>query len=537
MDSVSLEILYRRFAAVADEMTSNLKRASRSVYVKEAGDFGTALIDRDGHVFAFPDSTSVSAIERHCGPSIRMAAPLEEGDVILTNDPYRSEGLATHLPDLHLIKPYFHQGRIVAYGWCFIHFMDLGGRVPSSISPSSNEIFQEGLIIPPMKIVKRNAMNHDLVAIFSTNCRTPFQNVADIKAMLGALETGRQRVADIIVSHGIATFLEAQAAVQDYAAAKTRQVLRRIPDGIYEFWDFMDDDHKSRVPLRFRVKLTARDGEVEIDVSGTDPQVDSAYNIPTISWRHPWLVMRLIRFILTHDQTIPLNNGIYRHITAVNPPGTAANAEFPDAVGIRQASASRLNDALNGTLLKAAPDLMSALTSGVIVPVVLVEPAAAGGNRNVTVIEPLFGGMGAYKGHDGVDCRDNSPANLSNHPIETIESDIGVVVREYDVRPDSGGAGRWRGGCGQVLSFEVLKDGGVVLGRGMERMRFPAWGYGGSKPAARLRAILNRGRPDEQELAKIDELHVMAGDVVTFMSPGSSGYGEPLTPQPRSRAP
>ena len=528
LDPVTLEIMCQKFGAVADEMTSNLKRASRSVYVKEAGDFGTALVDRDGHVFAYPDSTSVSAIERPCGESIRAVPDLEPGDVIMTNDPYRSGGLATHLPDLHLIQPYFHKGEIIAYGWCFIHFMDIGGRVPSSISPSSTEVFQEGLLVPPMKIAIGGKLNEDLVGFLRANCRTPFQNIADIKAMLAALNTGGQRIGDLIAQHGLETILTAQAAVQDYAAAKTRAVLRRIPDGVYEFWDFMDNDLVTKIPLRFRVCMTVRDGEITIDVSNTDPQVKAAYNIPTLGDCHPWLVIRLTRFILTHDNTMPLNYGIYRHISAVNPLGTVVRAEFPDAVGVRHAAAQRLNDALNGAILKAVPDLMSALTSGAIVPVVLAESDAQGNNRNITVIEPLVGGMGAYLGHDGVDTRDNSAANLSNHPLETIEEDIGVIIRRYDIRPDSGGAGRWRGGSGQILSMEILKEGGKVLARGMERMRFPSWGYGGAKPAHPMRAVLNMGRPDERELGKIDELPVKAGDTVTFMSPGGGGYGDPF---------
>ena len=528
LDPVTLEIMCQKFGAVADEMTSNLKRASRSVYVKEAGDFGTALVDRDGHVFAYPDSTSVSAIERPCGESIRAVPDLEPGDVIMTNDPYRSGGLATHLPDLHLIQPYFHKGEIIAYGWCFIHFMDIGGRVPSSISPSSTEVFQEGLLVPPMKIAIGGKLNEDLVGFLRANCRTPFQNIADIKAMLAALNTGGQRIGDLIAQHGLETILTAQAAVQDYAAAKTRAVLRRIPDGVYEFWDFMDNDLVTKIPLRFRVCMTVRDGEITIDVSNTDPQVKAAYNIPTLGDCHPWLVIRLTRFILTHDNTMPLNYGIYRHISAVNPLGTVVRAEFPDAVGVRHAAAQRLNDALNGAILKAVPDLMSALTSGAIVPVVLAESDAQGKNRNITVIEPLVGGMGAYLGHDGVDTRDNSAANLSNHPLETIEEDIGVIIRRYDIRPDSGGAGRWRGGSGQILSMEILKEGGKVLARGMERMRFPSWGYGGAKPAHPMRAVLNMGRPDERELGKIDELPVKAGDTVTFMSPGGGGYGDPF---------
>jgi len=525
---VLTEIMSHKFAAVTEEMTTNLKRASRSVYVKEAADFGVGLVDLAGHIFAFPRSTSIVAIDQPCGPTIAAVGPLEEGDVIITNDPYRSHGLATHLPDLQIVHPYFHDGRVIAYGWCFVHFMDVGGRVPSSITPSNTEIFQEGLILPPMKLVRRGELNMDIIAVLAANCRLPDQNVADIKAMLGAMETGRRRVADIIAQHGVDTFLAAQMAVQDYTAAKARAVLRRLRDGVYDFWDFMDDDLVSRVPVRMRVRMTVADGKVELDATGTDPPVNAAYNLPSHGQCHPWLVLQLSRFILTHDSTMPLNFGIYRHISAINPPGTVLNAAFPAAVGIRQAVAHRFNDAVNGALMAAAPEMTTTPGAGIVVPIVLAEADDGGGKRNVTVIEPLVGGTGAWDGNDGVDSRESSMSNLSNHPMELVELDIGAIIREYDIRMDSGGPGKWRGGTGQVLTFEVLKDGGAVLGRGMERMRFAPWGYNGGRAGHPLRAILNRGRADERELRKLDSLAVNAGDTVTFLSPGGGGYGDPF---------
>jgi N-methylhydantoinase B len=532
LDPVTLGILAYKFSAVTDEMTLNLKRASRSVYVKEAADFGTGLVDLDGHVFAFPASTSVSAIERDCGKTIAAVETLEEGDAIITNDPYRSGGLATHLPDLHIVMPYFHQGRIVAHGWCFIHFMDMGGRVPASISPSNSEIFQEGLIMPPTKIMKRGRLDQEILNILAANCRTPAQNVADIKAMLGALETGRKRFADLVAQHGIDAIEAARQQVQDYAAAKARDVLRRIPDGVYDFWDYMDDDLVTGIPVRFRVQMTVRDGEVLVDTTGTDPQVRAAFNLPTHGWRHPWLAVRLTQFMLTYDRSLPLNYGMYRHIKAVNPAGTVLHAEFPDAVGVRHSSAHRFNDALAGAMMKACPALMPAPTSGVIVPIVLAETDPRGGSRNITVVEPLVGGRGGCLGLDGTDARDNSAANLSNHPIETIETEIGAVIRRYDIRCDSGGPGQWRGGVGQVITIEILRDDGMLLARGMDRMRFIAWGYDGGAPAQPLRLVANMGRPDEREYQKIDEIRLNAGETVTFLSPGGGGYGDPFRRDP-----
>jgi len=533
LDPVVFEILRNKVTAAADEMSVNLQRASRSAYVKEAADFCTALVDRDGLIFGYPPSAGTTfIIDCDCTPTILAVPDLEEGDVIITNDPYRSQGLSTHLPDIHMLQPYFHRGKIVAYGWCFIHFTDVGGKVPSSISPSSHELFQEGLIIPPMKVVDKNGLNEDLLGFIKANCRTADVNMGDIRAMLGSLITGRQRIAELIADYGVETFHACQKDLLDYSADKARAVLRRIPDGSYDFWDFMDDDMVTRIPLRVRIRLTAKDGLINLDVTGTDPQVDAAYNVPTMGGRNYWLTMRLTTFIGTHDPFIEPNAGVYRHITATNPPETLLNAQFPDAVGIRAAPSRRLNDAMTGALLKAVPDQMAAPTCGSSGAVVYSELDARTGQPKVTVLEPTRGGMGAGMGFDGVDARDASMSNLRNHPVEHIEDEFGVIIREYDVRTDSGGPGRWRGGVGQFITVEILSDSAVILCRGMERLRFPSWGVFGARPAAPFTGTFNKGQSSERKLTKIDELHVRRGDTVSLYMPGGSGYGDPYLRDP-----
>ena len=533
LDPVTLEILSNKTSAATDQMAATLQRSARSTFVKEAADFGTGLVDPSGRVFAYPSSASVQfLIDSDCGPTIRAVPDVEPGDVIVTNDPYASEGLASHMPDLHMLRPYFHKGRVVCYGWCYIHATDIGGAVPSSISPSNREIFQEGLRIPPIKAVRKGHFNPDFVALFAANSRTPAMNMGDVQAMVGCLETGAREVTEMITRHGIDAVLACQDELQDYSALKSRQVLRRLPDGVFDFWDYMDDDLVSSIPVRLRVRMSVDDGRVNFDFSGTDPQVDSAYNIATAGKRHHWLTVRLTGFMLTHDPTMPLNAGLFRHITVTNPPGTIINAEFPAAVGIRHATGRRLTDAMTGALLKAAPESVAAPTCGATVPFVLAEADPRTGGRRLMVIEPLRGGMGAWNGGDGVDARDATTSNLNNHPIEVVEAEAGVIVREYDVPIDSGGPGRWRGGTGQMLTIEVLRDGGTILARGMERMRFPPYGVAGGRPGAPFRAILNKGRPGERPLSKIDQLAVGAGDTVTFMLPGASGYGDPYRRPP-----
>ena len=527
LDPVTLEILGHKATAAAEEMALALQSASRSLYVKEAADFGVGVADLAGRIFAWPSGSTVFNIDRRLGPTVAAVPDLEDGDVIVTNDPWASKGLATHLPDLHMIRPYYHKGRVVAYGWAFIHFTDVGGRVPSSISPANNEIFQEGFQVPPMKIVDKGEINQDFVGLFRANVRTPDQNMGDIKAILGTLETGRRRVADMIERHGVEIFLAAQTELQDYSATKARAVLRRIPDGAYEFWDYMDDDMLTIHPVRVRVKLTVRDGLVHMDLTGTDPVVRGAYNVPTAGTVHYWLTMRLTTFICSHDRTVHLNAGLYRPMSVTNPAGTILNAEFPDAVGVRSAPARRLQDAITGLLVRAVPDMMGAPTCGASTPFALAEYDADGANRTVQVVEPMRGGMGAWNGGDGVDVRDSSMANLQNHPVETVEADAGVVIREYDVNPDSGGPGQWRGGAGQIITVEIMRDGSSFLARGMDRLRFPAFGVMGAKPAKLFQALLNRGRPDERQLTKIDTLAVKKGDTLTLLMPGGGGYGDP----------
>ncbi len=528
LDPILLEILANKFVAATEEMASALQRTARTLFVKEAADYACALLNLDGRVIAHPRAMGVTIlINLDASAAIRAVPDLEPGDVILTNDPYATEGMVSHTPDLTLIQPYFHDGKIVCYGWCFIHSTDVGGSVPSSIAPSLNEIYQEGIRIPPVKLMRRGEMNQDVVGLLKANCRIPEENMGDVRAMLAGLHTGQKRTGDIIARHGLETYLASHGALLDYSEAKARAVLKRLKDGTYEFWDYMDDDLVSPIPVRLRIRMTVADGAVHVDLTGTDPEVDAAYNTATFSRFHEWFTMRFTSFMCTHDKTIVLNSGMYRPITVINPVGTVLNAQFPAAVGLRSNPARRFNDAMTGVLLKAAPDQMAAPTPGTGLIFVLSEYDETGTRKLVNVLEPLGGGMGAYAGHDGVDTRDTTMSNMANHSLESIEAQCGVLVREYDVRPDSAGAGQWRGGVGQTFEVEILRDGGVIVPRGMERMRFPAWGVMGGRPAKPFRMHLNRGTKDEWFIPKIDQFPVNRGDVVTVLMPGASGYGDP----------
>jgi N-methylhydantoinase B len=501
--------------------------------VKEAADFATALLDPYGDVFAYPPSATFAfLIDTDFKATLDAVPHVEPGDVIITNDPYASGGVSTHLSDLHLFQPYFHGETVIAWGWSFVHCADIGGAVPGSVSPALGNIFMEGFRIPPLKLMKRGEPNEDLFALLHLNSRMGDLNLGDIRAMLGALETGNRRIAELIDRQSAETLLAAERGLQDYTERKAREVLRRIPDGIYEFWDFLDDDMVTGIPIRVRLRMTVRDGLIDLDMSGTDPQVLSAYNVPTMGRRTYWLTFRLTTVLTTFDPMMPHNAGLYRGISVQVPRGSVLRAEFPDAVSVRNSVPYRLFDCISGAIMQAAPELMPAATGGTLVTFSLSEIGHDGASRVVEAIEPLRCGMGAVNGRDGVDARDNSLNNMRNHPLELVEATSSIRILEYDVRPDSGGPGKWRGGVGQTITAEVLCDGGIILARGLDRMRFPAWGVQGGLPGGKLEAIYNRGRADERLLGKIHELHVKRSDTITLNLPGGGGYGDPLQRDP-----
>ena len=534
LDPVLLEIMRHKVEAIADEICITLLRTCRSVFVNEAADFAVGLIDLEGEVFGWaPENktTSVNVPARH---TLEAMGALEPGDAIVTNDPYTSDAMATHLPDLHVIRPYFHGPRLVGYGWGFIHYMDVGGRFPGSMSPHTSDIFQEGFRIPPMKLMRRGVLNEDFIRLFRANCRLPETNMADLKAMLGALEVGGRRVRDAVDRYGVETFVASQGALKDYAARKAREVLRLLPDGVYDFWDYLDDDVASAIPIRMRLRATVDDGRAHFDVTGTDPQVEASYNIPTAGKLHNMLTRRIMTFICTHDRTIPLNAGTFRPLSMTNPAGTVLNAEFPDACAVRFSTATGFNDAVSGVLLKAAPDRMAGATAGASFTFVVEETSPADGRREVIFAQIARGGMSAYRGSDGVDVRDVTMNTMHNHPLEVVEAKCGVAFREYDVRPDSGGAGRWRGGAGQAITLEALRDGATLVIGGLDRIRFPPWGVQGGRHGQPTRAIVDRGRPGERPVGNESSITLDRGQTVTMLTPGGSGFGDPFERDPEA---
>jgi N-methylhydantoinase B len=534
-DPVELAIFSNLVAAVAEEACSALERTAYTTFVKEANDFAVALADPSGTFFAYPRKSGVTTfIGLPLAEVIASVEDWQPGDVLLTNDPYTTGGLVTHSPDFNLIAPVFFDGELVAFCWGFLHSSDVGGSTPGSIAPSNREIFQEGIRIPPMKLYRAGAFNKELYEIIKANVRIPYQVWGDINALMSSFHVASQRLREIFAKYGIERARDLMDECLRYAEAKARAVIAEIPSGTYRFTDYLDDDIASSLPVRICLSLTVSGSDVHLDFTGTDPQVLAAFNLATAGKpSHAWLTIGLVHYLLTEDPEIPLNGGVLRPLRVTAPAGTLVHAVAPASLGGRIVSGIRVMDVTFGALTQAVPDRVPAAGAGQGMLPVISMPALATGGRKVNILQPLVGGSGGRPAVDGYDGTDYSLGFLKNSPIEVLESEMDVLVHRYHYLTDSGGPGKYRGGLGIGFTFEALLPDTVLSMRGMERTRFAPWGvHGGHCGASTGPAVINRGRPTERHIVKLDVLRLDAGDVVEIVTSGGGGYRDPCERDP-----
>lgn len=532
---VILEMLMQRFRSVAEEMAYSLQRTGYTAFVNETADLGVALATPEGEIFGYPKGIGITMFANlDLSDTIRAVGRFERGDVVITNDPYNSGGMASHLPDINVLRPVFCDGELVCFAFAYVHSTDIGGIAPGSLSPTSAEVFQEGIRIPPIKLYRRDELNEDLLKLVLNNCRIPDDNRGDLRAMITALKTGERRVQELVERYGREVFCAAMRDALDYAEHRARAAIGRIPPGTYRFHDYLDSDVATEVPVRLQVAVTVREDSIHLDFAGTDPQVKAAFNIYSAGKPHPWLVYKIMTVLLTLEPDIPVNAGLLRPVSTTAPEGSVVNAVFPAAVGLRTTMGVRVQDAIMGALAQALPDVVPAAGSGTIVPVVFAEPAPGGRGVKVNVLETLSGGTGGTSRGDGLHARDVVDiANLRNNPLEMLEARASARVQRYGLVPDSGGAGRYRGGCGTVLEFEVLSYDSTIIARGMERERFAAWGLlGGNCGAKGAMQVRRAGSTHTEKVPPGGMLRVSRGDVVRVVTAGGGGYGDPLERDP-----
>ena len=416
-------------------------------------------------------------------------------------------------------------------GTSFILPISAEASPPASVRASTT-CSRRGCKIPPIKLVEQGKVNQTLLAMYRANCRVPDMNIADINAMLAALTVGERRVAAIIARHGIDQFEAAATELTVWAAAKSREVQRRIPDGSFTFWDYMDDDFATKIPTRIRCTMTVKDGLAHLDYAGTDPQVASAYNVPTGGIRHPWLTLKIMHLVGTWDPSIPLNYGLFENLTVNVPSGTVLNPVFPAAVGVTACDSRARERHAGWRTDDRAAGLIPAPSGGTNVPVVLAEQDEMTGERKLTVIQSLVGGTGgraaSMASMGATAAWRTSTTRPSNAARRMSASSSRSMAFARTARAQASFAAAQASCCPFASCARVHRCWDAAWSASV----FRPWGAAGGSPGETCRVVLNHGLPGEREIGKIDMMLTAPGDIITVMTAGGGGFGDPFRRDP-----
>ncbi|MCW3979043.1 MAG: hydantoinase B/oxoprolinase family protein [Candidatus Bathyarchaeota archaeon] len=522
VDATTVEVIKGALIYAAEEMGIALRKSAYSPNIKERMDHSCALFDGERRLVAQAEHIPV-----HLG-SMALAVrggldnyhrTLEDGDIILLNDPYIS---GTHLPDLTLIAPVFHGDELLGYAANKAHHTDVGGKAPGSIAGDSTELYQEGLIIPPVRFVHGGRIDPDIAGLIRSNVRTPETQMGDLRAQIAASNTGARRLLELADEYGLETLNAAMEEIMDYSERRMRAEISAIPDGVYEGRDWMEDTGYGEEPAEICVKVTVQGDEIAFDYSGTAPQVDGPVNAP-LGVTIAGIFYTLISIT---DPTIPVNDGCFRPVALHVPQGCMMNPRRPAPVAGGNVETSQRNvDVLMRALAQAVPDRVPAAGPGTM------SNISIGGLREDgspwTFYETVGGGSGGRPDSDGVDGVHVNMTNTMNTPVEALEAYLPLRFDSYNLRPDSGGPGEWRGGCGIERAWTFIGP-RATLSILAERVKIHPWGLSGGGPGALGEYILKRVDGEIRRLPSKCTVPLWRGDTLVIRTPGGGGYGDPL---------
>ena len=526
-DPIKLEVYKNLFSSIAEEMGVTLCRTSYSPNIKERRDFSCAVFDVRGEMVA-----QAAHIAVHLGSmplSVKSAVermPMDPGDVVILNDPFSG---GTHLPDLTMVSPVCSAGdrSPLFYVANRAHHADIGGMSPGSL-PLSTEIFQEGIRIPPVKLVAGGKMQKDVLALILANVRTPQEREGDLTAQIAANRIGERRILEVCGKYGIDEVCRYMEELKGYAERMTRSAIAGIPDGEYRFEDWLDGDGISQGPIRISAKVQVRGDSAVVDFSDSAPQVRGSVNaIYAITLS---AVFYVFRSIVGGD--IPSNAGIMRPLRVVTKPGTVVDALFPAAVAAGNVETSqRITDVLLGALGQAVPERIPAASAGTMNNLTVggVDPRM---ETPYAYYETIGGGCGATPFHDGASAVQTHMTNTMNTPIEALEHAYPLKVTRYAIRRGSGGKGRFSGGDGIVRDIEFLAPATVTMIS--ERREIPPYGLSGGNPGSCGENVLVH-RGEETRLPGKFTIALEPGDRLLVSTPGGGGYGRVDRPSSNNR--
>jgi N-methylhydantoinase B len=530
IDPILFEVLRNALAGITTEMGLALKKSAYSTNIKAREDMSCAIFDRDLRIASqsFGQGNHLPALA-FMVPTVLREYGLERlrpGDQIVMNDPHRG---SIHLNELLFVAPVFERrrgGRLFGFVANIAHHTDVGGRAPASICIAT-EIFQEGVIIPPVRLVAAGRIDQDTLRFFLANVRTPRQNAGDVRAQIAANVLGVRRLGDLLERYGAARLARYIGALQDYTEARTRTALRAIPAGTVHAETHLDDDGVTDQPLPLRVTITVGDGQATMDVREAPPQRPTSMNCTYVSTYASFAYV--IKALL--DQDIPINDGLYRPIRVLTTEGTLFDARHPAPVVGAAEVGIRLCDVIFLAFAELIPDRAVASSKGIICYI------GFGGTHPRTgqyycFVETVAGGGGARADRDGMDAVQAHIQNTENTPIEEAELAFPFRVARYELIPDSEGAGRFRGGLGVRRDY-VFPDHAVDLTLLSDRTRFPPWGLFGGEAAQPAAYLLSPG-PEERRLPSKVTTTLPPGAVLSVRTPGGGGYGPPAERNPEA---
>ena len=528
IDQITTEVISHRFAATADEMMATLVKTSYSPNIKERRDCSVAIFDTFGNMVA------LSAIApMHLSSLLGMVRniterhPLESlkpGDTFLTNDPYVGGG--SHLPDLTLMNPVFFEGQVVAFVANLAHHSDIGGKVAGSESADCTSIFQEGLRVPPVKLLDEGNLVQDVLDIVLLNSRTPHQREGDLKAQIATNATGVRRVQETFENFGTKTVQSALLALLDYAEARARAEISKLPDGSYQNEDFLDNDGVEDKLISLKVTVTIAGDEIHFDFTGSADQIAGARNMPLIATQAG--VYYVVKAIT--DPTLPHNSGYFRAIKVTAAEGSIFNCRPPAAVGDRGATGNILGDLLMGALSEVMPDRVMA-GCGPLHGLIFSGVDPRTGDYFVDY-ETYAGASGALSDQEGKDAVRVHVSGAANLPVESVEQEYPLTVDRYELLIDTGGPGKFRGGLGTRRDVCILAQSGKLAGRGLRETVAAPGLFGGSKGKVGSFVLYPDSNHEVKLPGSFSEYSVESGSIIRVDTPSGAGYGDPLNRDP-----
>lgn len=524
-DPIEMEVFSNRLLSITEEMGNTLIRSSFSTNIKERKDCSVALFDAAGRLIAQAAhvpvhlgslSGGIDAVLRRYG-----ADGIKPGDAFLCNDAYLAGG--THAPDITVISPIFCDGVLRFFAANIGHHTDVGGAVPGSTSHHLKTVWEEGIRLPAMRIVRQGELDIDLLEMIAHNTREPDNRMHDIRAQIATNDKGAKLMLELVEQSGLPTVLSAIEGILQYTERRLRNRIRQLPDQTVSFIERMDDDGLGGDPVTIQANVHARDGQLYVDFTGTSPQARGAFNLPASA------LNASVYFAVkaTLDPELMPNNGLFQPITISAPAGTITNPIFPAAIGARVTTAQRVAGTVIGAIGQLLPGDRAMASCNDVMPSMLFSGPKRDGNGTFVYLETLGGGAGGRAQGDGMDGIQVHVTNTSNLPAEALEIEYPLLVEEYALVEDSGGAGRYRGGMGIARQIRSLDD-RLTCSVRCDAALFGAAGLNGGLSGGTSRVVLNAGRSDEKRLSnKISGYALPAGQSVRLETPGGGGYGAP----------